>query len=146
MDIGTFSQRFEELLPVLSREFIKRQENALVKGAISLEQFLVMHYLYKKKDSTMSDLSRYMSTTLSASTGIIKRMVKVNLIARLRDESDRRVVKIELTQKGKRMIERIICQRLQMIKDIFGKLSGDERRLYLDILGKIHNILVTEKR
>ena len=144
MNIDIFARKFEDLLPDISREFIKRQENALIKGVISLEQFLVMNYLYKKKASTMSDLSRYMSTTLSASTGMINRMVKIKLVTRLKDESDRRVVKIELTEKGRNMMEKIVCQRLRMIRNVFGRLSGDERKSYIDILEKMHNILISE--
>jgi DNA-binding MarR family transcriptional regulator len=145
MDIDKFSEKFEELFPDLAKGFMRTQQNELVKGNISLPQFFVLNYLYRKGESIMSDISKYMSTTLSASTGIINRMVKTGLIARHHDENDRRLVKIHLTQKGRKIVEKILDTRSNMIKETFGRLSGEDREKYLEILYKVRSILDTRE-
>lgn len=146
MDISQFAEKLNGLFPELAKGFAGRQSDEIIKGKISLPQFLILGYLYKSREAAMSEISRYMATTLSASTGIVDRMINAGLVERRREESDRRVVKIKLTEKGRKIIARIFNQRLTMIKEVFGKLSAGERKAYLDILYKVRDILSSGKR
>ena len=146
MDIAQFSEKLNELFPELAKGFAGRQSDEIMKGKISLPQFLIMGYLYRSGEAAMSSISRYMATTLSASTGMVDRMIKGGLVERRREESDRRVVKIKLTEKGRRTIVKIFHQRLTMIKEVFGRLSAEERKAYLDILYKVRDILSSGKK
>ena len=60
---------------------------------------------------------------------------------RISDIRDRRIIYIDLTQKGKDVVEKVRKQREKMISKVFGKLETGERKEYLRILTKIHDIL-----
>lgn len=140
-----FADKLNEVMPAVIREFAKRQANELYKGKISLPQFVILDYLYKKTESKMKDLAYFMNVTTAAMTGIVARLVKYGYVLRVFDPQDRRIIKIKLTSKGNELVRRINQQRQQMIIKIFGRLSEADRWNYLKILLRIHDILTQER-
>jgi len=136
-----FAKRLTRLLPDIISEFTKAQKNELTRGIISLPQMTILEYLYRKKDCIMSDIANLLSISMSAATGLTDRMIKNRLLKRSRSEKDRRVVKITTTSCGRKVAKSVAQQRYKMIKKIFGKISADERKKYLDILAKVHKDL-----
>jgi len=102
---------------------------------------LILEILNKKKECIMSELAEALAITTSATTGLIDRMIKLNLVTRSRCEKDRRIVNVNITRKGKNTISGIIEERRRMIVDTFGKLSKEEREKYLEIMEKVYRIL-----
>lgn len=141
VSLGEFSERINDILPVMMKEFAKRQMNELSKGNITLPQFLILDFLEKNKETKMSGLARFMSVTTAAMTGMIDRLVKYGYVVREPEESDRRIVKIKITPKGSGIIKGINSQRRHMIIDIFGRVSERDRSDYLRVLMNIKEIL-----
>ena len=79
-------------------------------------------------------------------TGVIDRLVKSGHVLRIPDPKDRRIIRIDLTSKGRDLVNKIYQQRRQMIIRIFGKISAAERQDYLKILMHVHDILIKEKK
>lgn len=141
VSLGEFSERINDILPVMMREFARRQMNELCKGNITLPQFLILDFLEKNREAKMSGLARFMSVTTAAMTGMIDRLVKYGYVVREQEESDRRIVKIRITPKGSNSIKKINNQRRHMIIDIFGRVSERDRSDYLRVLMNIKEIL-----
>lgn len=141
MSILEFSKKLNVLVPNLMRELMRRQKGPLAKGEISLPQLLVLNYINNKGGAIMSEIARHMSATLSAATGMVDRLVQSGFLLRERDEKDRRIVKISLTNKGRDIVGRVEKERLLLIKETFGKLTEEERERYLEILEKVFSIL-----
>jgi len=140
-----FAEKMQGIMPIIIREFAKRQANELYTGKITLPQFLILDFLHKKDESKMKDLAYFMHVTTAATTGIVARLVKYAYVQRVFDPGDRRIIKIRLTAKGAELVKRVNQQRRQMIIKIFGQISPDERQNYLKILLRIHDILTQEK-
>lgn len=138
-----FCKRLNELLPTLTRAFTRR-ENELTKGKITVPQFVILELLHRRGECIMTELAHYLSVTTSAVTGLIDRLIKLDLVNRKRDQGDRRIVKITLTKKGREAIEKILRQRQKMMADIFGSLSEKDREKYLEILEKVSRILTSK--
>ena len=136
-----FAEGMNQLMPQIIQEFARRQADELYKGKITLPQFLILNFLEHKGEAKMSDMARFMQVTTAAMTGIIERLVKYGYTLRAFEASDRRIIKIKLTAKGKELVRKVNQQRRQMIIDVFGKLSQGERQGYLKILTHIHQIL-----
>ncbi|MBF0384455.1 MAG: MarR family transcriptional regulator [Candidatus Omnitrophica bacterium] len=139
-----FADRINEILPVLFREFSKRQANEFFKGKITMPQFLVLGFLYKQKEAKMSDLAMFMKVSTPAMTGTVDRMVRDGYVSRLYEANDRRIINIGLTAKGIALVKKIYEQRREMIINVFGKLTEKDREDYLRVLTQVHNVMVTE--
>jgi len=141
MPIQEFADRINDIMPVMIKEFAKRQVNELSKGKITLPQVLILDFLEKSGEAKMSDLAHFMSVSTAAMTGTIDRLVNYEYVVRELEPKDRRVIKIKITSKGSDIIKKINCQRRQMIIDIFAKVSEHDRSDYLRVLTKIEEAL-----
>lgn len=144
--LSEFADRLNEIIPVIMKEFSQRQANELFKGAITLPQFVILNFLGRQGRSKMTDIAHFMNVTTAAMTGVVSRLVKSGYVRRTYDSRDRRIIFIKLTPKGTGLVKRVDCQRRQMIIDIFGRISGEERENYLNILTHIRDILTEQKQ
>ncbi|MFA6216646.1 MAG: MarR family transcriptional regulator [Candidatus Omnitrophota bacterium] len=140
-----FADKLNALMPVIMREFAKRQANELYKGKITLPQFLILDIIHKEGESKMTDLAHLMDVSTAAMTGIVNRLVKGGYVVRKYDAQDRRIIKVILSSKGNELVKKTSEQRRQMAIKIFGKISESDRRDHLRILGQIRDILLQEK-
>ncbi|MCM8779432.1 MAG: MarR family transcriptional regulator, partial [Candidatus Omnitrophica bacterium] len=120
----------------------KRQSDALLRGKITLPQFMVLEFLYREKKAIMSEIAKILSVTAPAATGIVDKLVRDGYLFRENDPANRRIILVKLTKKGESLIDKVIRQRKELIKDIFGKLTEKERKDYLNILTKIYKFLL----
>jgi len=141
MNIEEFAQRVIELFPQIAKGLLQREDNYLVKGEITLPQFWALDYLYRNAKSKMNNLARHLRISPAATTGLIDRLITQKLVTRKGDLEDRRIIWIELTPKGREIICDIRKQKIQTLIKIFGKISPNDRNLYLNILEQIVKII-----
>jgi DNA-binding MarR family transcriptional regulator len=77
------------------------------KFSLTAPQSGVMRSLNARGPISSAELSRELCVTPSNITGIIDRLEKKGLVARIRQEEDRRVVLISLTEVGTALAERL---------------------------------------
>ena len=141
MTIQEFADRMNDVVPVMIKEFSRRNVAELYKGKITLPQFLILGFLHNNGDSKMCGIAKFMSVTTAAMTGMVDRLEKYGYVKRGHDPKDRRIIKIILTQKGMDLIKKINDERRRMIIDVFGKVSSEDRSDYLRVLMRIRDIL-----
>ena len=146
LSLAGFADKMNKVMPVLIQEFARRQANELYKGKITLPQFLILDFLNKKGECKMTEIARFMHVTTAAMTGIVERIKRCNYVERVYEPSDRRIIKIRLTDKGRELVKKVNRQRRNMIVDIFGKISQREREQYLSILMRILSIMTEENQ
>src|SRR4051794_30723772 len=96
---------------IISRELRKQVESA---GLITLPQFDVLVQLSRQNEAlSFVELSRKLLVTSGNLTGIIDRLERESLVVREPDSTDRRVVRIRLTAKGKDLVKRMIPEHVQ---------------------------------
>lgn len=145
LTLSEFAERIEEVVPTVMKGFAKMQTNELLKGKITLPQFFILSHLYKHGESKMSELAKVTDVTTAAVTGIADRLVRYGYILRTYDSNDRRVINIRLTQKGSDMVKRIGRQRKEVTREVFSKISSEERENYLAIMLHIRDIITEQK-
>lgn len=141
LSLVEFADNLNKIMPLIIKEFARRQVNELYKGKITLPQFLILNFLSQQGESRMTDMANFMGVTTAAMTGIVERLVKYGYVLRIFDPADRRIIKARLTSKGAELVRRINQERRKMIINIFGKISEAERSDYLRILLRIHDVL-----
>jgi DNA-binding MarR family transcriptional regulator len=102
-------------------------------------EMLVLLQLYRGADINMSQIAEYLDAPLNTTTGIVSRMEKKQMVQRIRNENDKRVVTIMLTETGSKQINDIIGMFLTYGEKIISSLSADE----LGLMGKLINKVVT---
>jgi len=146
ISLSQFADKLNQFMPQILRGFMRRQTNELLKGKITLPQFLILDFLDKEDESKMSGLAHFLNISTPAATGIVDRLVKYGYIARVFDPEDRRIIKIRLTPRGSSLVDKINQQKRQSTIDIFSRISEKERNDYLKILMRIRDIITQEKK
>lgn len=137
LSLEAFADRAMELFSQLSRGMIRHENNYLSKGVITLPQVWVLRYLSRQRECSMRELADYMKMGVSSVTGMIDRLVKQGLTNRRRTERDRRVVYVDLTAKGRKIVKEILSERRETTLSLFESLTAEERSTYLCILEKL---------
>lgn len=106
-------------------------------GIDSLQQYKVLALLSLEDNLTMGDIRESTFVTKQAVTGIIERMKENSLIQTSRDQDDRRVVRIQMTDKGKKALKATQQYRIPGNREAFSVLNEDEIKQLTLILNKL---------
>ncbi len=139
--ITEFADKINDVVPVMIKEFSRRNVAELYKGKITLPQFLILGFLHNNGDSKMCGIAKFMSVTTAAMTGMVDRLERLGYVKREPEPEDRRIINVGLTSKGQELVNKINLRRREMIVDVFGKVSEQDRMDYLRVLTKVKDIL-----
>jgi MarR family transcriptional regulator, organic hydroperoxide resistance regulator len=106
-------------------------------NSLTPPKYLLLHLLNKNKQMTASELAKQIGLSSGAITTAINKMVSNELVKRKRDNRDRRVTWLELTEKGNQMVEEISATRQVLWVSLFEKLTVSEREQFRFLLNKI---------
>ncbi|CAH2716300.1 hypothetical protein BACCIP111895_03485 [Neobacillus rhizosphaerae] len=105
---------------------------------ITPPQFVALQWLFEDGDMTIGELSNKMYLACSTTTDLVDRMEKNQLVVRVKDSSDRRVVRIHLLEEGKRIIDEVIQKRQQYLEEVLVNFSTEEIELLQSSMMKLH--------
>ncbi|MFC1480279.1 MarR family winged helix-turn-helix transcriptional regulator [Candidatus Omnitrophota bacterium] len=138
---GDFGGEVSRILPLILREVTKKQMTIFSKGRLALPHVVILDLLAENGPCKMGDLAKTLHLTMSAVTGIVDRMIQLDLVKRERSREDRRVVRVSLLKKGEEAAKRVNEERRNTANDIFSPLTESERGEYLRILRKVYDNL-----
>ncbi len=97
---------------------------------VSIPQILCLNFLYKAKNcqSTQNEIRKFLNLNSSTVTGIVNRLERENLVARLPKSGDKRVSNIALTSKGEKLINQVPPLLHEQLSDKLNKLSAEEHK------------------
>lgn len=120
---------------------IHRKEYQTIKeSGLTPAQFGVLEALYSKGDLKICEIIEKILTTSGNITVVIKNLEKDGLVKRNIDPEDKRSCIISLTEKGKEMIEGILPNHINNIKNVFEILTDEEKVTLKNILKKFKNM------
>ncbi len=105
---------------------------------ITPPQFLALQWLFEDGDMTIGELSNKMYLACSTTTDLVDRMEKNLLVERIKDQSDRRVVRIHLLEEGERIIDEVIKKRQVYLEEVLKNFSMEEIIHLQSSLMKLH--------
>ena len=133
-----FSRQVMEIMPVIYKEFARREDNELTRGKISCSQMVALDHVSRMSSVKMKDIASHLGIQMSSATTLVGRLIREKMLTRRHDEEDRRLVWVEITPRGKKVIKQILDQKRSSIQEIFSVLSDKERGRYLKILKKVY--------
>jgi DNA-binding MarR family transcriptional regulator len=99
----------------------------LLRRGVSMANLHVLSMLERHGEMAMSRVADALDISYSNATGIVDRMEERGLVARVRDEEDRRVVHVRLTDAGRTVLSDIEIFRDEAIGMVLDQL--DDRQL-----------------
>ncbi|WP_342551628.1 MarR family winged helix-turn-helix transcriptional regulator [Paenibacillus sp. FSL R7-0652] len=100
-------------------------------------QLAVLEVLEDHDKMKPSDLIPFLATTPAAVTMLLDRMEKNGLICRDRDDQDRRIVWVSLSDKGRMETKRGVAIRNEFMNSVLSNISMHNQQLLVYLLGKI---------
>jgi DNA-binding MarR family transcriptional regulator len=101
---------------------------------LSMPQFSMMMQLHYKGACGMSQVSERFEITAAAASQLVDKLVQGGLIKRDEDPHDRRAKVLNITDKGRQLIQRGIEERYRWVDQLEGKLTMEERAQVSDAL------------
>ncbi|MFT9598040.1 MarR family winged helix-turn-helix transcriptional regulator [Mesobacillus sp.] len=118
---------------------IKQKGRELLSNyTITPPQFIALQWLFEDGDMTIGELSNKMFLACSTTTDLVDRMEKNELVVRVKDPNDRRVVRIHLLDEGERIIDEVIKKRQLYLQEVLKDFSGEEILSLKEGLAKLH--------
>lgn len=71
---------------------------------LTVPQIVCLYEIYENKIMTLSSLSKNVYLSMSTLVGIIDRLEEKEFVKRTRDSKDRRIIYIDITEKGKEFV------------------------------------------
>ena len=94
---------------------------------LSMPQFSLLMQLHHKGACGMSEVSGRFEITPAAASQLVDKLVQNGLIIREEDPSDRRAKLLNLTDKGRELIEQGIEERYRWVDQLAEMLSDEEK-------------------
>lgn len=94
---------------------------------LSMPQFSMMMQMYHHGACGMSEVSERFEITPAAASQLADKLVQSGLIMRQEDPNDRRAKLLDLTQKGRELIEQGIEERYRWVAEMEARLTDEQR-------------------
>jgi DNA-binding MarR family transcriptional regulator len=108
-------------------------------------QFYILSLLSKKGTCSVTELADQMGVKPSAITAMVDRLLKHGFVLRDRDEHDRRVVTIRMTEQGADILQQAQRKRKEIVQRYLRHLAPDELDTFVRIFEKLARIATNGK-
>lgn len=149
-------QRFIHLRPKLVvpehvARFKQQMQNLKLGGATNQEDraFIFRIFIILERSGThptMGELSMELGIPLSTATRIVDGLVSADFIERIPDDSDRRVVRVQMAEAGREIYQSAMEFNKQRIAHMLSKFTLEEQGQLLRLMNKLFDSLIEEAK
>jgi DNA-binding MarR family transcriptional regulator len=126
-----------EAIIYLSTETRRVTKELARRANVTGPQLTVVKLLETIGDLSLSELSDKIRAQNSTVTGIVDRMEREGLVLRVRSTTDRRVVRIHLTDKGQELAREIPVEPMEILRSALSGLTATETTELLRLMTKV---------
>lgn len=130
--IDRLQSAFHTIMRKIRAELSEHMESGLT-GA----QYFILRLLATKEEWTVTELADAMGVKPSAITAMVDRMVKCEFVLRGRDEADRRLVIVRLSDRGREVFNQCEPKRREIIERYLNGLEPAELEFLVKIYEKL---------
>lgn len=116
---------------------IRNDMNKIFEDYIPWNEFLVLRILNRNQKEMVSRVANELNVSNSHITAVAEKLIKKGLVTRSRSTSDRRVVYLEIIDKGKELVAEMEKQNKLYLKERFSALSEEEMTVMIAISQKL---------
>jgi len=130
-------EEIELTLRQIAKQVRRKGREILTDFAITPPQFDALIYLNEFGDLTIGELSSKLYLAYSTTTDLVDRMERNDLVERVRDSNDRRVVRLHMKDKGRDMIEKVLEARRRHLAQALVHVPSDDMQTLVSSLKQI---------
>jgi DNA-binding MarR family transcriptional regulator len=101
---------------------------------LSFSQINILMRLFHGRIAGVSEIGDKLGVTSAAASQAVDRLVHIGLIERTELPADRRAKRLELSQKGRALIEKGIEARSRWVNGLTNALSADQQEMIISAL------------
>ncbi len=136
----------EWLLRHVSNVIRIRGREILADFNITPPQLTALQVLQKNGTITIGELGEKMYLAYSTATDLIDRMERNELVLRIRDVDDRRVVRLQILPKGEKLVDEVIYRRKEYLAEILIAVNEEDQLHLLNSLKRLDEIMDKDKK
>lgn len=122
-----FTQSIRAWMDVFMNRSMRSWHLFAKSTGLSMPQFSILMQLHHKGACGMSEVSERFEITPAAASQLVDKLVQSGLIVREEDPNDRRARLLNLTDKGRQLIQLGIEERYRWVDELADKLTPDEK-------------------
>jgi MarR family transcriptional regulator, organic hydroperoxide resistance regulator len=108
--------------------------------ALTMHEARAINLLGGPTPVTMSDFAADLRISLPTATHLVDRLVVKDLVARRRSDEDRRVVLIELSERGRKRHQTFLGHRLATTRKVLEMMAPDDRARAVGAVGQLASL------
>jgi len=128
---------------------VYRSVNAILKDKvhsdITTDQFSTLHHILHHEHTTSTDISTIFGIGKSAVTAQINKLHDKGLINRERDQDDRRIVYLHVTDRGRDFVDYTEKELYNVLGTYLSNFDKKEIRVFIESLEKLAAIMEKDK-
>lgn len=105
---------------------------------LGVSHILALGFIKSNQKVRPSDISKELGLTPPTVTNLVGKLVKKKTVERSLDDSDRRIIYLAITEKGKEVLKRANKEGQVLRREMFLKLSEEERDQLLSLYEKLN--------
>jgi len=122
-------------------ERMKERSVGILGFSVTRSQLKAMTALAEDSLISMGSLCSMARVKMPSLTEVVDRFESEGILTRVRDDGDRRVVRVCFTEKGKKMHREVLKRRAEELKGLFGSLGRKERTALVEALTTVAAVL-----
>jgi DNA-binding MarR family transcriptional regulator len=140
MDAGAeWIRQFEDILARFQQ--VSHTHSQIKKFGLTTSEMFILRYLDACDRAKASDVAKVVGLSPGAVTQVCDELVKAGFVKRTRSDHDRRVVYIDITEKGRDKLEEIRQARIQKWRRVMEQLGPEDATTLLRIMGRILDLV-----
>ena len=128
-----------------SKAIEEQIKNDISSYGMRTSDFTVLEALYHKGRQTIRQISDAVLIKTGSMTYVIDKLETKGLLERSNCKEDRRVIYIQITDQGKKLMDEIFPKHQKVIETIFKDISDEEKQTVMDILKRVGKYTTEEK-
>lgn len=132
----------KQLRPVLTRLYLLYFRQTAT-SAISMAQLSIMMNLQDNGPLRISQIADLEAIRMPTASNAVNHLEQMGLVSRVRDVSDRRGVRVRLTDEGTRQLEKITEERVEQLATLLNGLTDEELQQVENALPLFDRVLST---
>lgn len=119
-----------------SKSLSKNKENPFRKM-----EYFALSEISCNPGISMQELGEVLDVRKPRVTAIVTKLLDKDLVEQIKDEKDKRIKKLVLTEKGNELIEDHKKKHRRFFENIWNEFSEEERKMWLVLMNKMNLIL-----
>lgn len=126
-----------KLLPELGKAITRSMPVHIRHEGVSSAQVKALVHLSEYGPQTMGDLAEGLKITTPSATGLVNPLAEMGFVVRDRDQEDRRVVRVSLSEHAQEMAHSILDQRVTEVAAAMDDMTLEAQQNFLEGLERL---------